>query len=639
MYAPRGLATVALLKTRLDEGKDYIALYEPFIYDALTHVKSNDFLSQDVKTALQQRSGIVLPTDTIQTLLGRCVRHGYLQRNGGRFFRTSQPVPDIGLDDALAAAESEQQELGRSLLTYATAQQVVLESAASALDALATFVSENKVHILLDESLQKSLSERSSDERRIARVIARFITDKCSHNSVLNTSLRRLTEGIVLHDALLLVELPKAGERFHDLQVFIDTSVLFSAIGLHGVASSLAAKEALTLLRESGARTFAFHRTIDEMRGILAIFEERLATTEGRLALWPTPLAHHVLKSKLSPADIRVISTTLEAKLLKLGIQSRDYPQRNPKFTWDEVALEKILADPARQDAVTPRVRHDVDAVAAVLTLRRGRPSTSINRSVAVFCTASGRVVRNVQRWFAEQGRQGVPPVVHQIALTNIAWLKKPAVVPDLKMHELVALCGAVLRPSRETWDRFIGVLRDLRTDGTITDDETAAIVASELTEPLLARLDDEFEPDANSITEAIERVRDEYRQAAWAGAEEAIRRVKEDASMVEQTASAAMDRAEAIEARLEVWVGRISRLAAQVVFVLGVLVAVVSGVLSWPDLLNGITGTVKWVARVVLVVMAILGVYSTAYGITLADIRTWISNQVSNRLRRIWLR
>ena len=371
------------------------------------------------------------------------------------------------------------------------------------------------------------------------------------------------------------------------------------------------------------------------MRGILTAVEQRLATTEGRLTLWRTPLAHHVLTSKLSPADIRVISTTLETKLLRLGIQSREFPRRDPRFTSDEVALEKILADPVRQDVVIPRVRHDVDAVAAVLTLRQGRPSTSINRSVAVFCTASGRVVRNVQRWFTEQGGQGHPPVVHQIALTNIAWLKKPALVPDLKMHELVVLCRAVLRPSRETWDKFIGVLRDLRADGTITDDETAAIVASELTEPLLARLDDEFEPDANSITEAIERVGDEYRQAAWAGAEEPIRRVKEDASIVEQTASAAVARAETIEARLEVWVGRISRLAAQLAFVFGVLLAVVSGVLSWPDLLNGITGTVKWVARVVFVVMAILGVCSTAYGINLADIRTWISNQVSNRLRR----
>ena len=172
-----------------------------------------------------------------------------------------------------------------------------------------------------------------------------------------------------------------------------------------------------------------------------------------------------------------------------------------------------------------------------------------------------------------------------------------------------------------------------------ITDDETAAIVASELTEPILARLDDEFEPDADSIAEAIERVREEYRREASVVAEETIRRAKADALMVERTASTAIARAEVIEARLEVWFGRISRFAAQVIFVFGVLVTVVSGVLSWPDLLDGTTGAVKWAARVVFLTMAIFGVYSATYGITLTDIRARISNRVSNSLRRMWLR
>ena len=71
MYAPRGLATVALLKTRLDEGNDHIALYEPFICDALAHVDSNNLLAQDVKTALQHRSGIVLLNRTRFSWTGR----------------------------------------------------------------------------------------------------------------------------------------------------------------------------------------------------------------------------------------------------------------------------------------------------------------------------------------------------------------------------------------------------------------------------------------------------------------------------------------------------------------------------------------------------------------------------------------
>jgi hypothetical protein len=638
MSPPKGLATVALLKTRLDEGKDHLGLYEPFVYDALVHLQAQDFVAEDVKGAMQLRSGIVLPSDAIQTLLARCAKRGYLRRSGGRFFRTAEAVPDPGVDASRGAIEKEQQELGAGLVAFATAQGVTFSSEVVALEAIAAFISENKVHLLLDESVPKSLSERPAEERKRARTIARFIAEECPKDSALRESLRRLTEGIVLHDALLLVEIPKAAERFQDLQIFLDTPVLFSAVDLHGVASAIAAKETLTLLRESGARTLAFRRTIDEMRGILAVYEEHLSTAQGRLALRPTPLAHHVLTSKLSSADIRVISATLEARLTKLGIQIREYPPRDPRFTSDEKALGAVLADENRPNAVTGRVRHDVDSVAAILTLRRGYVSHSIERSVAIFCTSSGRVVRNVQRWFAQQRESGVPPVVHQLALTSIAWLKKPAAVPDLKMHELAVLCAAVLRPTQETWGKFIDALKRLRNEGAISDDETAAIVASELTEPLLARLDDDFEPDADSIAEAIERVREEYRREASVDAERVIRAAKADAKMAEGTAAAALARAEAIEARVQTRNARIGRVVARSCFVMFVLVTVAAAALSLPGLFDGISGKVMWAARFILLGAAVLGILSAVYGNSLTDMRAWIESRVSSWLNARWL-
>ncbi len=70
-----------------------------------------------------------------------------------------------------------------------------------------------------------------------------------------------------------------------------------------------------------------------------------------------------------------------------------------------------------------------------------------------------------------------MPPIVHQAALTPIACLKKPAAAPGVKISELAALCVAVMRPTHKTWKKFVDALRRLRAEGTITDDETAAIV------------------------------------------------------------------------------------------------------------------------------------------------------------------
>ncbi len=63
-----------------------------------------------------------------------------------------------------------------------------------------------------------------------------------------------------------------------------------------------------------------------------------------------------------------------------------------------------------------------------------------------------------------------------------------------LKLHELVALCAAALRPSREIWEAFVRELRKLEASGQITSDESVAIIVSELSDIRLGELQDEEE-------------------------------------------------------------------------------------------------------------------------------------------------
>jgi hypothetical protein len=636
---PKGLATVAFLKTKLDEGCDHLGLLEPLVLDALVHFAGQDFLADDIKVVVHQRTGVALPSDVIQTLLGRQTRHGLLKRAGGRFFRTSKAVPDPGLDAARATIQAEQASLGEAFIKYAATEGLVVESPAEALGHLATFVSDNKVRIILNEQLPDSPLDRSSLDRKLTRVIARFIGWYCLQSAELRPALAALTEGILLEDTLLMRDLPGAGQTFQDLTVLLDTAVLFAAVDLTGVANAVAAKEAVALLRQSGARTLAFRPTVDEMRRILGVYEEHLGTSEGRLTLHPTALTQHVLTARLSPADVRIISTTLKAA-----------------YTLGEAALAKSLAHVGRPDPESPRVRHDVDCVAGVVTLRRGRISESVERSAAIFCTTSGGVVRTVQQWFVAERGQGIPPIIHQAALTTIAWLKKPAAAPDLKMHELAALCAAAMRPTHATMEKFTATLRRMRSENVITDDETAAIVASELMEPLLARLDDDFEPDSDSIQEAIERVRDTYRREAVADAEEAVTKAQAGLARDRQAAEEAvrMARAEAAQAqlladqaiaarnnlvervgqRISVWSSR----ACSALFWAGVAVLVFAAVLSVPGVFEAVGGPAKWIARVVLVVSAALGVYSCVHGAGLKDLRRGLQERIAKWLRSLLL-
>lgn len=655
-YTPKGLATIALLKTRLDQNQDHLGLFEPFVADALLHMPSSDFVAADVKAILQQRTGILVPTGAVQTLLNRFARQRMIHRAGGRYVFGTEPVPDPRLDETRAVEAANLTHLAEQFINFSAQESVGFPSTDEALIALATFISDNKVHLVLKTPLPDSPLSRSSQSRRMTRLIARFITHRCLASDDLRPAFESLVEGILVEDTLFLRDLDVASQRFRDLTVVLDTPILFAAIELTGTTNAVAASEGLHLLREAGARTVAFDRTVAEMRRILAVYERHLATAEGRLRLFQTDLTRHVLTAKMTPADIHVISSTLEQRLAKIGVSVRPLPPHDRRYTLDEQALAAPLRRPDDHDPDSPRVQHDVDCIAGVLTLRAGRSSASLERCNVVFATSSGPVVRTVQQWYFSQNETGIPPAIHQLALTSIAWLKKPAAAPDIKIHELAAICAAALRPTRETWSRVVETLKTLSSEGVITDDEIAAVVVSELIEPMLARLDDDVDPDADSIQEAIQRVQESYRQQANLQAQKTIDAAVDEAISARRAASEviALAQAEAQVAReaattaiehservIALWRQRLSRFArwvANLPLVVGGVVLTMAALLSIPGMFDSVSGTLRVVAIAILIVSAGFGLLGAISGVSLLSLRNALQATIERRLASAWL-
>ena len=191
------------------------------------------------------------------------------------------------------------------------------------------------------------------------------------------------------------------------------------------------------------------------------------------------------------------------------------------------------------------------------------------------------------------------------------------------------------MRPTSQTWTKFVDTLRQLRSDGSITDDETVAIVVSELTEPLLAHLDDDGDVDADSIAEAVERIRDGYRTEASRVADSVRRQSKVEVAMAERAANEAMARTAQLRDVIDANVRRNSRTLANVglafTFALATgNVALAFGVVDY--------ASATWVARIVLFVAAGAGLYSTTTGHGLMDMRNSCQDWIAGKLRRRWL-
>ena len=300
--------------------------------------------------------------------------------------------------------------------------------------------------------------------------------------------------------------------KFKNLRVAFDSRLLFSALGLQGDDLERSTLELVGLLGDTGAVLEVFEPTIGEMRRILAVYEEKIGTTKGRLELHPTDLTRHLIGKRYQPSDIRQIAGLLEANIRKIGFNLRELPDRVAEHTMDEADLSRRLADDGGNEK-SARVVHDVDCIAAILTQRKGRTSDSLDNASAVFVSDSGSTVRTVRGWYAAQEGRGCGPIIHVLVLSNFAWLKRPASASKLKVHELMALCSAALRPTPEAWQHFIDHLRRLEAEGELNDEEITAIVASELTENLLAERGIDAESDATSLTEVVERVKSGYEE------------------------------------------------------------------------------------------------------------------------------
>jgi hypothetical protein len=647
--AAKGLATLALLKAHFDSGKDHIEMFVPFLLDAINAHLSGDFALEDIRSLVETRHGLRIPAPPLRTILSRAVKHGSLRRDGGRYFRDAAFPKSADLTAARAATEAENRRLAGSLVEFATANGIAIGTEENALALVLEFLSRNHVGLILEAEPSAEatdlLGSRDGLTNRLQRLVARFVTEEVSRNPDLAAALQRMLEGFILQNALLLRDIGSATRRFSRLTVYFDTGFLLEALGLTGEAAGLAAREALDLLRETGAELAVFDKTVMEIRRVLRVYEDHLATSEGIATLYRTSVARYVLTRRLSPSDMREAVSLLESNLRGLGLAIRRIPPHDPRYTLDEARLTELIKRPSESD-LDARVVHDVDCIAAVLTLRAGHSCPTYDDARAVFATTTGLLVTHVREWYAACGESGVSPVIHQLALSNIAWLKKPAAASRLKLHELVALCAAALMPARRVWDLFTKHLRNLRESGRLSSDEMVAIVASELTDSLLARFDDDVDPDAQTISEVVERVRGHYQADAQQSIREAEERFAGQLSAEAEARRTAEENAQRREEdlrkvtlRLQARARRRARWLSWAVF--GVLggVAVAGSSASVPELLGSHTPPARLAGYVISAFVWILGVFGLLWGGYLFQWQRRLEDWLERPLRKSLLR
>lgn len=410
--AVKGLATVAMLKANFDQGRDHLAMFEPFIRDAVATFPARDMSAQDIRLAVDSRHGLKLPETATRSLLQRIVRQGFLNRDGGRYFLTDQVLSSEDVLDARHVAEARQRKLALALIDSAGQRDIAIDTPEDALAHIMSFMEAYHVRLAFDEPPDlDGANDANTTIPRERVATALFLRDEVVEQGEFSEVVQEMLEGFVLQNALLLRDISQASRQFKDMEAILDSQILFGALGLRGPAAATATRELLELLRQTGATVSAFEPTIEEMRRVLSVYQEKIGTEKGREELYGSDLTRHLLDEAATPADVKQHAALLESNLHSLGVRILALPKRVEKWTLDEGALAGWLANKETGREDEPRVVHDIDCVAGVLTFRQGKTTRSLDSCRAIFVTNSGMTVRTVRRWYELEGGGGTPPI------------------------------------------------------------------------------------------------------------------------------------------------------------------------------------------------------------------------------------
>lgn len=611
-----GLVTVAFLKAQLDSGNDHLGIFQPLILDAAKSFGSVSFVKQEVQERLATLHGVAMPQHVIGTLLDRQIRAGNIRRDAGRYQITSSMdlVPNI--DGSIRAINESQAFLGQSLLDHCKRRGFEVSTPDEALEILFRFLETEQVDLLLGGTSSITGAKDSSRKERL--LTAEFIRDIVANDEQLSSVLNRMLEGLVLYHAAFLPDLSAANRKFQNFRVAFDSSLVRQAIGLEGEAARSLCAETIKLLKSSGVQCFVFEKSVDEIQRILSFYENQIGTTAGRNAIQGA-MARHLLTNRLAPSDLRQISALLTMKIQETGLVIMPMPPRQKATTSGESKLsERLASDHAKPDEIEARVQHDVDCIAGVLTLRGGHRSMTLENARAVFAADQPLVIRNVVRWwFQDEKENGIEPIAHIRALANLAWLKRPAVASTYKFRELISVCTVALRPTKDTWRKFLRHLEKLEREKTLSEAEMGAIIVSTTSDKLLreAEVAEGEDIDITTLDEIVVKVKEEYASESKAKITILVKEHENEKAILagqrDQALAAERSEREKVIARKTVSYDRAHRWAKQVGRLVGWLINIALGFGVFAILrehfegpLNGWTA---WILVVAIVVFYIL--------------------------------
>lgn len=460
------LETFSLIKAMYDLGKDYIDSFWPMLLQVMPRDKR--FLAAvPMADAIAKAYGLAVPVHTVQTLAERAKRaHGYLTRRDSAYALT-----DHGLEflDRLETTRQVERRIA-ALIDHAAGALAVVDERfrdRTFTGSAITRVIESHYQVmdfLVERGPGASPPNAPSVEQAVLDYFARLEAAEPLHFD----TLRDLILGSTLAGLLKRDDIADATRQFRATEIFLDTNVLLSLLGLRFEVECRPAAELLTLLTRSARFTLhAFDFTIIELTALLRGYA---AVGDAYVPNIKVNDLYSSLKYRgITSGDITLLIAHLTARLHSLGITL--VTTGVDLDSAPEGAANALATLRTYKPAQDIRgARHDLAAISHI-ALSRGSRVRKVEDAKCFFLTEDYSLSNYAFKERGHHAEHTVSEVIPDRLLTNLLWLKEPASLQSVPIATVIAMHSRGLFIERRVWSRFHEELKRLTSSKEIAEE------------------------------------------------------------------------------------------------------------------------------------------------------------------------
>lgn len=467
----------AFAVTTVDWSSQRRSYLDNFINYALSVIPpdaTTAFPRDSIRPRIIEEFNLILPAAIVNQLVRRAIKLGFLSPVGefavtltekGR--REVAPIPYT-----LKKLASEQTKVSQRLVVWARNELHLEIEPARATNIILDYVETYYCSLM-------ALSQPGSGTRfRLPkvepsleqRVAAAFITSLSESGDELFESIADMARGTMMVSALYAPGLVDTTRGFRNTTIYLDTKIVFRALGYEGEAAQQATSDLLSILARQHARLAVFEFTLREIQSVLEAVAHR--ARGGRM--WgsrPGSVEAYFYRMNASNSQIEQHSIRVEGRMSQLGIHvDANPPYENHRFVVDEASIEETLrrGNPNYRPSA---LKHDVELIAAMVRSRAGRARGSLEESRATFMTLNSLVVTTA-RLAEREYKEPWPLVMFENDVAALTWVKEPLAAPNLPRHQLLATSLGLTNPGKHDWDLVIAEIGRLADSDEITDND-----------------------------------------------------------------------------------------------------------------------------------------------------------------------